>query len=156
MSSTTDIEIANCSMYKHTIGYLAKLPNLKHLELSDQYSLLDRIDQKGEVYDMFVKETNEIVDSLADTIGLESLEICFDCIFNGSHLSELQNMKCLRSLRLRGFDFSQGIEHIRHLMNINNLHLCHGNTYHSADGLVQPTRFHPLTSSLKKLKSLHI
>jgi hypothetical protein len=143
-------------MYKHTIGYLAKLPNLKHLELSDQYSLLDRIDQKGEVYDMFVKETNEIVDSLADTIGLESLEICFDCIFNGSHLSELQNMKCLHSLRLRGFDFSEGMEHIRHLMNINNLHLCHGNTYHSADGLVQPTRFHPLTSSLKKLKSLHI
>ena len=39
---------------------------------------------------------------------------------------------------------------------LENLHLCHGNTYHSSDGLVPPDAFHSLTLSLKKLKSVHI
>ncbi|KAL7512303.1 hypothetical protein ACHAXN_009240 [Cyclotella atomus] len=156
MNSITDIEIANCSGYKYTIEHLAKLPNLKHLKLVDRYPYLERIDQKGKVYDIFVKETSEIVNSLADMTGLESLDIEFDCIVNGSHLSILQNMKCLRSLRLRGFDFSQGIEHIRHLTKLENLHLCHGNTYLSANGLVPLDAFHSLTTNLENLKSIHI
>jgi hypothetical protein len=158
MNSITDIEIANWSIvYKHTIGHFAKLPNLKRLKLVDRHPYLETIQERGEHYDRFVRETSEIVDSLGDMRGLESLHIDFDCTVNGSHLSVLQNMKCLRSLHLRGFDFSQGIEHIHHLTELENLHLCHGNSSNPADLIALPRdAFHALPTRLNKLRSIHI
>jgi hypothetical protein len=85
-------------MHRRTIGQLAKLPNLKHLCLADRYPYLEVIDQRGECYDITVNETSGIVDSLGDMTGLESLDIEFDCTVNGSHLSILQNMKCLHTV----------------------------------------------------------
>jgi hypothetical protein len=79
-------------------GQLAKLPNLKHLCLADRYPYLEVIDQRGECYDITVNETSGIVDSLGDMTGLESLDIEFDCTVDGSHLSILQNMKCLHTV----------------------------------------------------------
>jgi hypothetical protein len=76
------LPIAVCT---NAIGYLAKLPNLNRIKLADQYPLLDRIEQKGKVYAMFVKETSEIVDSVADMTGLESLDIEFDSIVNSPY-----------------------------------------------------------------------
>ena len=63
--------------------------------------------------------------------SLKHLDIEFDCTVHGSRLSFLEKLHDLEPLRLRGFDLSDGINHVRALTALNRLHLCHGNFYSS-------------------------
>ena len=154
MQSVTTLTVDNCAHHRLTIGQLTKLPNLKHLELSDRYPYVAMIDQKGKYYDSVVRITSAIVDSIGFMTKLESLEIDLDCIVNGHHLSVLQKMKGLKSLCLRGFDFSDGLQFIASLTQLEHLEVCHGNTCHTSESLIQSNAFASLMN--RNLKSLHM
>jgi hypothetical protein len=148
--------ITNCSHYRQTIKQLSRLPNLKYLKLYDRYPFLALIDKKGVYYESVVKATTEIVGSLMNVITLETLDIEFDCMVSGNLLAVLRNMHELRSLRLRGFDLSKGLEHLHGLTNLEHLHLCHGNTCCSSEDLIPPGALDTLPLKLRKLKSIHV
>lgn len=66
MNSVTEIAIKDFSCYISTISELAKLPNLKHVTLLDEY------------YDKAVEETTAVMESLKGSTKLETLDIEFD------------------------------------------------------------------------------
>eukprot|EP00956_Cyclotella_meneghiniana_P024553 scaffold49424_cov30-Cyclotella_meneghiniana.AAC.6 len=152
MKTVTELDISHCSCYRSIITHLVKLPNLKVLKLSDAYS---HIEYKSKNYEAIVQETTAIVKCLQNMTQLESLDIEFDCLVDGKCLSVLQDMKNLRSLRLRGFDFSSGIEHIHSLDDLEHLHLCHGNTICTAYTVIPPDAILSL-EFLPKLKTIHL
>ena len=64
-------------------------------------------------------------------------------------------MKNLKSLRLRGFDCSEGIEHLCSLTELEHLHICHGNTFSIPNNAIPHDAFLSL-SNLNNLKTIHI
>ena len=81
------------------------------------------------------------------------LQIC--SLVPGQHLSAFRDMLSLKSLRLRGFDLSEGIEHLCSLTKLEHLHLCHGNTCSMSERTIPHDAFLSLYS-LEKLKTIHI
>ena len=156
MKSVTELTVKNCVHHRLTIAQLAQLPNLKHLELSDRHPFAAAIDKNSKYYDSVVQITSAIIDSIATLNGLETLDIDFGCTVKGTHLSVLQHVRGLRSLRLRGFDLSQGLNHIGKLTYLEHLHVCHGNTLHRSEQTVPSDAFASLPCNLQSLKSIHI
>eukprot|EP00956_Cyclotella_meneghiniana_P021979 scaffold40799_cov31-Cyclotella_meneghiniana.AAC.7 len=155
MKAVTELDISHCSFYRSIITHLVKLPNLKDLKLSDTHNLRAHVRYGGKNYDAVIRETTAIVECLQNMKQLESLDIEFDGLVDGKCLSVLREMKNLRSLRLRGFDFSSGIEHVHSLDDLEHLHLCHGNTRCTPDNAVPPEAFLSL-EFLSKLKTIHL
>ena len=125
------------------------------LKLLDIYPRFGYIEYKSKNYYAIMQEITAIIKCLQNMTQLESLHIESDCIIDGKYLSVLQDMKNLRSLHLRGFDFSSGIEHIDGLNELENLHLCHGNTMRTADNAIPPNAFLSF-DFLPKLKTIHL
>ena len=78
MNSVTEIAIRGCSSYRLTISELAKLPNLKHVRLLDEYPFPSDLARRGKFYDRIVQETSQIVESLKGMTKLETLDLEFD------------------------------------------------------------------------------
>ena len=73
----------------------------------------------------------------------------------GKYLSAFQDLKNLTSLSLRGFDLCEGIEHISGFTELEELHLCHGNTCTVSENAIPQDAFRPL-ESLTKLQTIHL
>ena len=73
----------------------------------------------------------------------------------GKHIAAFRGMKNLKILNLRGFDLSEGIEHISGFTELEELHLCHGNTCSITEHFIPHDAFRSL-ESLKKLKRIHV
>jgi hypothetical protein len=135
------------------------LPNLESLKLVEQHSYEAvpwQLIHDRKTYDALVQgHLDAVVDSLGKSMSLKVLDIEFDWVVSGRHLSVLEGMKELKSLRLRGFDFSEGIKHISNCPKIEHLHLCHGNFYSSPEQEVPETELLDLVG-LTELKSVHL
>jgi hypothetical protein len=87
--------------------------------------------------------------------SLKVLDIEVDSVICGRRLSALEGMKELKDLRLRGFDFSEGVKHLSSLTELENIHLCHGNFYSSPEKEVSEEDLLEL-SGFKQMKSVHL
>lgn len=155
MNSVEEIVVLNCAFHRKVIAELIKLPNLTAIKLDDELPSVCLMQKKGRYHEAVLRETTGIVNSLKNLTKLEVLDIELDCTVMGRHLSVLQDMKNLRSLSLRGFDLSEGIEHIHSLTELENLHLCHGNTCQAIESRVPVDAFLAL-NDLKKLKTIYV
>lgn len=143
----------DASCHGQTIAQLALLPSIKSLKLVDHHLAGG---QRSEDYDTRVQENlDAIVDSLRKMTSLKVLDIEVDSVISGGKLSALEDMKELKSLRLRGFDFSAGVKSIGCLSELEELHLCHGNFYSSPEKEVNEKDLLEL-SNLKQIKSVHL
>lgn len=154
LDSVTQVIVYDASCHGATIAQLALLPNINSLKLVDHHLGGGR--SRGKDYDRVVHENlDAIVDSLRIMTSLKNLDIEVDCVVSGRRLSALGGMKELKSLRLRGFDFSEGLTNIGGLTKLEDLHLCHGNFFSSPEKEVNEEDLLEL-SGLKQIKSLHL
>jgi hypothetical protein len=149
--------VYDCSSHVAVISQLALLPNIKCLKLVDHH--LDHHLASGQVnpdYNASVHENlDAVVGSLRKMTSLNVLDIEVDCVVSGRRLSAIDDMKELKSLRLRGFDFSEGVKHVANLTELEHLHLCHGNFYSSPEKDIFEEDLLEL-SVLKQLKTVHL
>jgi len=122
LDSVSEIVIYDCHVHRSILASLALLPNIESLRLASHAS----DDEEG-----ILEELEFMVTDVGKIHGLKHLDVEFDCVVHGSRLSFLRNLRCLRHLRLRGFDLSDGISLMGGLLNLTSLHLCHGNFYSS-------------------------
>lgn len=154
LDSVTQVIVYDASSHGATIAQLATLPNIQSIKLVDHH--LAGGQQIGKEYDTAVQENlDNIVDSLRKMTSLKVLDIEVDSVISGRRLSILEDMKELKSLRLRGFDFSEGIKHVGGLTQLEDLHLCHGNFYSSPEKEVDESDLLEL-SSLSQVKNVHL
>lgn len=140
LNSISQIIILDAGSHHETISQLAKLPNVDSLMLVDSGESLDELEL--------------ITTYIGNMRSLKKLDIEFDCVVSGSRLSFLNDLKRLKYLRLRGFDLSEGIHNMGNL-NLDTLHLCHGNFYSSPDDDVDQNDLLHL-SNMTNLKNLHL
>lgn len=122
LHSVEEVVIFDCHVHRAIFAILSRLPNVRSLKLASHAS-----DEHGGV----LEELEFVVASVDNMRGLKLLDVEFDCVVHGSRLSILRNLRDLESLRLRGFDLSDGIGSMGGLRNLKSLHLCHGNFYSS-------------------------
>ena len=154
LDSVTQIIVYDCNMYGEVISQLADL-KITSLKLVDHRMA---VGQCGiEDYETRVVQNNldDVVDSIRKMTKLKTLDIEVDAVISGRKLLFLQGMKGLKNLRLRGFDFSEGIKYIGSLVELENLHLCHGNFFSSPEKDVNEEDLLDL-SSLLQVKSVHL
>ncbi len=120
LNSVSQIMICECHSHRSIISSLVTLPNIKSMKLLDQSP--DSIN-----------DLEAIISTVGNMRSLETLDIEFDCVIDGSRLSFLTGLRQLKNLRLRGFNFSQGIHNLAGLLSLESIHLCHGNFYSSPD-----------------------
>lgn len=144
LDGITQIVVMDCHSHRHIIALLATLPNVESFKLMDQCTNRDIQDELG-----------AIVSSLDRLNMLQSLDIEFDCVVSGRYLAFIEGMTRLKHLRLRGFDLSQGIKHMRTLSSIESLHLCHGNFYSSPEQDIKEQDLLDLIG-LNKVRRLHL
>jgi len=142
LNSISQVIIFDCHSYRTIISALATLPNIKSMKLLDQ--------SNDSMNDLEV-----IISSVGNMRSLEILDIEFDCVIDGSRLSFLRGLRQLKNLRLRGFNFSQGIKNLATLSSLESLHLCHGNFFSSPDEDVRIKDLMYL-NSLTKLQFIHL
>ena len=96
-----------------------------------------------------------ILRSTSNMRSLRHLDVEFDTVVHGSRLIHLRNLTSLQSIRLRGFDLSDGMGHLSMLSNLERLQLCHGN-YFSAPALNANLEDFVKLSRLKRLAHIHL
>jgi hypothetical protein len=157
LDTVSQVVVYDCSSHVAVISQLALLPNIKCLKLVDHH--LDYHLASGQVnpdYNASVHENlDAVVGSLRKMTSLNVLDIEVDCVVSGRRLSAIDDMKELKSLRLRGFDFSEGVKHVANLTELEHLHLCHGNFYSSPEKDIFEEDLLEL-SVLKQLKTVHL
>jgi len=156
LDAVSQIVVYDCSCHGAVISQLVRLPNVSTLQLVDHH--LARGGQiMSEERDCKVQENlDSIVDSLRNiSSSLNVLDIEVDCVVSGKRLTALEDMKELKSLRLRGFDFSEGVKSIGRLTQLEHLHLCHGNFYSSPEKEISEEDLLEL-SDLTNIKSVHL
>jgi hypothetical protein len=154
LDSVTQIIVYDASSHGATIAQLATLPNIQSIKLVDHHLAVGQNHRKE--HDTMVQENlDAIVDSLRKMTSLKVLDIEVDSVVSGRRLSILEDMKELKSLRLRGFDFSEGMKHVGALTQLEDLHLCHGNFYSSPEKDVDESDLLELTG-LTELKNVHL
>jgi len=122
LDSVSEIVIFDCHVHRTIFALLAQLPNIESLKLASH---------GGDEEEGVLDELEIMVASVGRIYGLKHLDLEFDSVVHGSRLSFLRNLQRLQSLRLRGFDLSDGISSMGGLNNLTSLHLCHGNFYSS-------------------------
>lgn len=108
--------------------------------------------EEGETH---VEGLESILRSTSNMRSLRHLDVEFDTVVHGSRLIHLRNLTSLRSIRLRGFDLSDGMGHLNMLANLERLQLCHGN-YFSAPALNANIEDFVKLSTLKRLTHIHL
>ena len=151
MKSVTKLSVDHMAHHRMVIGQLANMPNLKHVELYDRFTF----DKKGKYYEGVIRVTGAIVDSIGRMTGLESLVLDFDVLVSSQRLAILENLPGLKSLILRGFDCSEGLEPLAHLKQLEHLEISHGNTFHHANKELPTDVLTPLMN-LQNLKKIHL
>jgi len=143
LDSVSDVIVHDCHHHRVIIQVLSRLRNVKSLVLLEQGQ------DSGSVDDL-----EEIISHVGNMRSLTSLDIDFDTVIHGSRLNFISDLPELRSLRLVGFDLSEGISYMSPLASLQDLHLCHGNFFSSPSndvnekdltdliGLVQLQRLH--------------
>ncbi|KAL7524885.1 hypothetical protein ACHAXR_003479 [Thalassiosira sp. AJA248-18] len=119
--SVSQLVIFDCHAHNNIFALLAQLPNLGLLRLASHANGHD-----VEWEDGVQEELESIVANVGRIQSLKHLDIEFDCVIHGSHLS-LTNLSGLNHLLLRGFNLSEGISQMAGLRDLTSLHLCHGN-----------------------------
>lgn len=154
LDSVSQVVVYDASRHDATISQLVMLPSIKALKLVDHHLTGGRVHSKE--HDAKVQENlDAIVDSLHKMSSLKMLDIEVDSVLSGRRLSTLEGMKGLKDLRLRGFDFSEGIRHIGSLTELENIHLCHGNFYSSPEKEISEEDLLVL-SGFSQMKSVHL
>ncbi|KAL7504804.1 hypothetical protein ACHAXN_002683 [Cyclotella atomus] len=154
LDSVSQVVVYDASRHGATISQLVMLPSIKALKLVDHHLTGGRVHSKE--HDAKVQENlDAIVDSLHKMSSLKVLDIEVDSVLSGRRLSTLESMKGLKDLRLRGFDFSEGIRHIGSLTELENIHLCHGNFYSSPEKEISEEDLLVL-SGFSQIKSVHL
>jgi hypothetical protein len=154
LDSVSQVVVYDASRHGATISQLVMLPSIKALKLVDHHLTGGRVHSKE--HDAKVQENlDAIVDSLHKMSSLKVLDIEVDSVLSGRRLSTLESMKGLKDLRLRGFDFSEGIRHIGSLTELENIHLCHGNFYSSPEKEISEEDLLVL-SGFSQMKSVHL
>lgn len=146
LDSVTQLVIFDCHVHREIFALLAQLPKLKFLRLASHAS-----EQDEGVLD----ELESIVTSIGGMHLLQHLDVEFDCVVHGSRLNILKRLRGLQSLRLRGFDLSDGISSMAGLANLSNLHLCHGNFFSSPSNDVDENDL-LLLMGLTALEQVHL
>lgn len=150
LDSISQLVVFDCHAHKSIIAQLSQLTSLESLVLAD-HETSDQGEQ-GQVLD----DLESIVASVGNLQALKHLDIEFDCTIHGSRLSILKNLKGLEHLRLRGFDLSgDGLNHMRELVTLESLHLCHGNFYSSPSDDIREEDLSNLMG-LINLKHVHL
>lgn len=155
LDAVSQIVVFDCSCHGAVISQLVTLPNVLTFKLVDHHLARGgQIMNKG--HDCKVQENlDAVVDSLRKMSTLNALDIEVDCVVSGRRLSALEDMKELKSLRLRGFDFSEGVKSIGRLTQLEHLHLCHGNFYSSPEKEIYEEDLLEL-SDLTRIKTVHL
>jgi len=144
LDSVSDIVVMDCHFHLNIISILSQLPNLESLKLVDT----------GD------KEVLDDLEALLTHVGritsLQRLDIDFNCVISSSRLSIICKMHNLKYLRLRGFDFSDGLHYMSKLDSLETLHLCHGNFYSSPSNDVNERDLLHLTDMTSKIEQVHL
>ncbi len=144
LDSVSDIIVMDCHFHLNIISILSHLPNLESLKLVDRGN----------------EEVLEGLEAILTHVGritsLQHLDIEFDCVISGSRLSIISEMRNLNYLRLRGFDFSDGIHYMSELNSLETLHLCHGNFYSSPSNDVNEKDLLHLMDMTSKIEQVHL
>ena len=128
LDSVTELVVLDCHAHHDILSKMAHLPNLKSLMLTSSAQGGSGDDQEQQVLDGL----ESTIASLGNMpTSLKHLDIEFDCTINGSRLSFLRKLSRLETLRLRGFDLSDGLPYLKGLRSLHALHLCHGNFFSS-------------------------
>ena len=144
LDSISDIVVMDCHFHLNIISILSDLPNLQSLKL------VDRGDEK------VLDDLEAIIRHVGRITSLRHLDVEFDCVVSGSRLSIISGMNNLKFLRLRGFDFSDGIHHMSELNSLKTLHLCHGNFYSSPSNDVKEKDLLHLMDMTSKIEQVHL
>jgi hypothetical protein len=134
----------DCHFHLNVLSTISRLPNLESLKL------VDRGEQ--EVLD----DLESIITCVGMITSLQHLDIEFDCVISGSRLAIISEMNNLKSLRLRGFDFSDGIHYMSTLKLLESLHLCHGNFFSSPSHDVNENDLLHLMDMTSKIQQVHL
>ncbi|KAL3781639.1 hypothetical protein ACHAWO_001915 [Cyclotella atomus] len=149
LNSITQIIVHDCHAHAHIVTLLSVLPNAQCLKLIDQGN-------PEEISNVRIRNDLELmVAAVGRMTSLEALDIEVDCVISGRNLMFLQNLYGLKHLRLRGFDLSRGIENMANLIQLESLHLCHGNFYSSPEEDVREEDLLHLMQ-LRNVKNLHL
>jgi hypothetical protein len=149
LNSIAHIIVHDCHAHAHIVTILSTLPNVKCLKLIDQGN-------PEEISNVRIKNDLELmVASIGKMSSLEALDIEVDCVISGRNLMFLQYLYGLKHLRLRGFDLSRGIDNMANLIQLESLHLCHGNFYSSPEEDVREEDLLHLMQ-LRNVQNLHL
>ncbi|KAL9185203.1 hypothetical protein ACHAXT_002980 [Thalassiosira profunda] len=121
LDQVSELVVYNCHVHREIFSLLSQLPNIISLKL-----VSDANDQEGAL-----DELEHVLSDCGNLRSLTHLDIELDCVVHGSRLNFLRCTQDMKSLRLRGFDFSDGISSMGALCNLSSIHLCHGNFYSS-------------------------
>ena len=143
LDSISDIVVMDCHFHLDIISMLSHLPNVEALKL------LDRGDDVLDELEAIMKHVGRIK-------TLQRLDIEFDCTISGSRLSAISEIYNLKYLRLRGFDLSEGLQHLSKLYSLKSLHLCHGNFYSSPSIDVNEEDLLYLSNITSNIEEVHL
>ncbi len=144
LDSVSNIIVMDCHFHLNIISILSHLTNLMSLKL---------VDRGGEEV---LEDLEAILTHVGRITSLQHLDIEFDCVVSGSRLSIISEMHNLKYLRLRGFDLSDGIHHMRELQVLQTLHLCHGNFYSSPSNDVNEKDLLHLMDMTSNIEEVHL
>ncbi|KAL7543058.1 hypothetical protein ACHAWF_007318 [Thalassiosira exigua] len=144
LDSITDIVVYDCHHHRKIIEILSNLTSVKTLMLVDQSSQRET-----------VEDLEAIISYVGNMHSLTTLDVEFGAVVHGSRLTFLKELTGLRTLKLVGFDLSEGIRHVSGLTSLSELQLCHGNCYSSPSDDVNEKDLMDLIG-LNNLRRLHL
>ena len=165
-SATSDMSISDMSISRSSsdeyMGGIDDHGNDQQLEHVPLGSTLPQHELAARAQALYVEEGESHVEGLESILrstsnmrALRHLDVEFDTVVHGSRLIHIRNLTSLRSIRLRGFDLSDGIGHLNMLANLERLQLCHGN-YFSSPALNANLEDFVKLSRLRRLTHIHL